>query len=176
MFIQNLTQAILVTSSFISFLILLLFPQHLGLHWNQEESFLTRYIQNFHRQIPRMLHFDVLTLAPPLLPQLSIRLDTLPPVPSLLLAPSSPENPLSLLHPKKRKGLLGRKITVHIFKEMSLYIQSGQNATSYLSTVFSALNVLMYWFLLVSNTISTKLRPTELTVGLKCLVMLWRSV
>lgn len=48
-----------------------------------------------------MLHFDVLTLAPPLLPQLSIRLDTLPPVPGLLLAPSSPEN---LSPSKEEKG------------------------------------------------------------------------
>lgn len=54
------------------------------------------------RQIPRILHFNVLTLAPPLLPQLSIRLDIFPPIPSLLPAPSSPGNPF-VPSPSKEK-------------------------------------------------------------------------
>lgn len=50
------------------------------------------------------------TLAPPLLPQLSLKLDTLPPIPSMFLTPALQETLLSLLYPKKRNGLLGAKL------------------------------------------------------------------
>lgn len=162
------TQAILVTSSFISFLTLLL--------WPPTRAFLTWYIQKFYRQSPECFSSHVLTLVSPPPHQLSIRLDTFHPIPDLFLAPSSLENTWVLLHLKKADGLLERKTTVHIFKSM-------------VSDMLSWCKTLPFYYhlcvlhckcpsvlIFVSNAHSTNMRITELTGGLKHLMILPRSV